>query len=336
MTKKIIRGLEVCVLIMVTLLITLSINASINAYDKEHNTNYRYHFQVILDKDMDIANRGKLVEGIYKAAQEERVFIELVEAIDSSNKEELLDKAIYSRVEGIAYSATSKKVANTLGNKADAVDIPMVNYGLTADSFDNVFSIHDSPNNIASSMANNVNRLIKGKKFNKKGQILVFLKECDSRDVHNNDKFVDGFSKEIDAKYKQFVKFIRVDAKGYDVNSKLKSQIKNNKQAKVIVCFDKEYTNVASSLYNGGSNKRRPVIVGYEDTINNIKALQDKNIDLLVNVKKSSIGYNLVKALCSLQKESKINKSKYVPVFQVIQLDSSNKVKYQDFVVSNK
>ena len=336
MTRKIIRGLEVSIIVLIVLLVSFSINNSINAFDKEQKSNYKYHFQAILDKDMDENNRGKLVEGLYNAAEEMNVFIELVEAIDNKNKEELIDKAIYSRVDGIAYSVTSKKVADSFGKKADAVDIPIVNYGLTGETYTNVSSIQDSPSNIASAVANNVNTLIKGKKLIKKGEILIFLKECDSKDAHINDKFVEGFLNKISSKQKQCVKVVRVDAKGYDVNSKLKSQIKKNKQAKVVVCFDKEYTNVASSIYNSTTKDKKPILVGYEDTTNNIKALKEKSASLLVNVKKSSIGYNAIGALCSLQKEKKIDKSKFIPIFQIIKLDKDNKVKYQDFVCANK
>ena len=138
------------------------------------------------------------------------------------------------------------------------------------------------------------------------------------------------------SKYKNNVKYIRVDAEGYDVSSKLKSQINKYKKARIVVCFDDEYTNVASVLY---SNKYREkiskklTIIGYGTTNNNQDSIKEGKVKILYNVKQQSLGYNSVEALVDMKKKSDLDIKKYMPLFQKIQLNEENEMEVNDLLV---
>ena len=131
MSKRILRGLLVTMTIITVILVYLSVNTSIKAFDEKEAKNYKYHFQVIVDKDMDKNSRQELIQGCLKSSINNDVYIEVIEALDNDNKEELIDKAIYAKVDGIAYNVEKQSVARKLSQKAKAVDIPVVNYGMS-------------------------------------------------------------------------------------------------------------------------------------------------------------------------------------------------------------
>lgn len=330
MTKKIIKGLSIIAFIMASLIAMTSMNSSIEALDKEQEKNYAYHFQVIIDKELDAHARNQLVEGFYSASKEKNVYIELIESIDNEHKKEIIDKAIYSKVDGIAYSVEVKADADSLGKKAAAVDIPMVNYSLTGQDYEHIENIQDTPYNIAKLMGVHVKDIVKKNKIAKDKKILLFLKECNTKDEVTNDKIIKGFYKGISSKYKDNIKVVRVDAEKYDVNSKLKSQINKNKKAKYVVCFDEEYTEVASSIYADKNYKSKVKVIGYGATKNNTEAIKEKKLTLLYCVKEKSIGYNAINVLVAKKKNVQIDKEKYLPLVQLIKLDKNNNLEYID------
>ena len=336
MSKRVMRGLMVAIIVMLAIMVGMSINTSIEAFDKKEEVNYNYHFQVIVDKSMEKANRDDLIQGCKDSSEDNGVYIEVIEAIDDEHKAEIIDKAIYSKVDGLAFNVSNQSMASKLAKKAKAMDVPIVNYGISAYNDENIVNIHMTPYNIASIMVKSVISEAKNVKLSKDDLILVLLKECDTKDKKINNRLIKGFSKGISSKYKNNVKYIRVDAEGYDVSSKLKSQINKYKKARIVVCFDDEYTNVASVLY---SNKYREkiskklTIIGYGTTNNNQDSIKEGKVKILYNVKQQSLGYNSVEALVDMKKKSDVDIKKYMPLFQKIQLNEENEMEVNDLLV---
>ena len=327
----------ISIIVMSAIMVGMSINTSIEAFDKKEEVNYNYHFQVIVDKSIEKDNRDELIKGCRDASEDSSVYIEVIEAIDDEHKAEIIDKAIYSKVDGLAFDVSNQSIASRLAKKAKAVDMPIVNYGISAYNDENIVNIHITPYTIASIMVKSVMKEAKSIKLSKDDLVLVFLKECDAKDKKINNRLIKGFSKGISSKYKNNVKYIRVDAEGYDVSSKLKSQINKYKKARMVVCFDDEYTNVASVLY---SNKYREklrkklTIIGYGANNNNQDNVKEEKVKLLYNVKQESLGYNSVKALVDMKKKSDVDIKKYMPLFQKIELNDEKNMEIKDILVA--
>lgn len=336
MSKRILKGLMVFIVVLSIMLVYMSMNASIKAFDKEEAKNYNYHFQVVVDKDMNKKNREELIDGCLDASTEHNAYIEIIEATDNSNKAEIVDKAIYAKVDGIAYNAEVQSVASELAKKARDVDIPVVNYGMSAYNDENIYNIHTTPYDVAKIVALDAKKLADKKKIIKHNSILVFLKECDEKDKKINNRLVKGFLKGISSEYKKNVKFVRVDAEGYDVNSKLKSHINNNKNAKIVVCFDEEYTNAASSIYsNKYKNKLKDKItlIGYGITASNEEDVKLGIIKYLFSVNKHSLGYNAVNGLVAAKKNNDIDLDEVSPIFRKVKLSSKGKIEFNDIIL---
>ena len=90
MSKRVMRGLMVAIIIMSAMMVGMSINTSIGAFDREEEVNYNYHFQVIVDKAMEKDSRDELIKGCKDASAEKGVYIEVIEAIDDAHKAEII------------------------------------------------------------------------------------------------------------------------------------------------------------------------------------------------------------------------------------------------------
>ena len=130
MSRNIIKALAISCVVVLILVLDITVIKPIKANNKQQDE-YLYHFQVIVDSEMDGIIREDFVNELAKKGKEEKAYIEVVENDKKSeDKKELIEKGIYAKVDGIACTMDSKKMGNSMYAKASGKKISLVDYGI--------------------------------------------------------------------------------------------------------------------------------------------------------------------------------------------------------------
>lgn len=333
MSRNIIKALAISCVVVLILVLDITVIKPIKANNKQQDE-YLYHFQVIVDSEMDGIIREDFVNELAKKGKEEKAYIEVVENDKKSeDKKELIEKGIYAKVDGIACTMDSKKMGNAMYAKASGKKIPLVDYGINNYNYDKLISIGPEEYDIGVLAAEQI-----CKYTTKKDKILVIRNASTDKNISINKHMEKGFKKGIknNKREKSKVKYVNVKEDMFSTEKNIVSILKENKTYTGIVVLDSDYSSLLGSMVE---NKKYSFL---EDKKIVAYGVNDENVEYLKeNIFKSIISYDakdMADKLIFTLIDSKLgNKTRnYITNLSLVTVDKkNNKIKTDVFNTEN-
>lgn len=321
MSRNIIKALAISCVVVLILVLDITVIKPIKATNKQQDE-YLYHFQVIIDSEMNGKIREDFINELVDKGKEKKAYIELVEN-ESKNKKELIDKGIYAKVDGIACTMDSKKMGNSMYKKANGKKIPLVDYGMSNYNYDKLISIGPEEYDMGVLAANQICKYTE-----KKDRILVIENGSIDKNISINKHFEKGFKKGItkNKRKNSKIKYVSVKEDMFSTKKNVVKILKKNKKYNGIVILDKNFSSLIGSMienkeYSFLINKK---IVAY--------GVDDENIEYLKNgIFKSIISYDAKdmadKLIFTLIDSRLGNKTRsYITKLSLVTLDEKNDI----------
>lgn len=333
MSRNIIRTLAISCVVVLVFVLDITVIKPIKANNKQQDE-YLYHFQVIIDSEMDGIIREDFINELDDKGKEEKAYVEVIEN-DSKNedKEELIKKGIYAKVDGIACTMDSKKMGNSMYAKASGKKIPLVDYDINNYSYDKLISIGPEEYDIGVLAAEQI-----CKYTTKKDKILVIRNASTSKNISISKHMEKGFKEGIKNKKreKSKIKYVNVKEDMFSTEKNIISILKENKNYNGIVVLDNNYSSLIGSMVE---NKKYSFL---EDKKIVAYGVNDENIGYLKkNIFKSIISYDakdMADKLIFTLIDSKLgNKTRnYITNLSLVTVDKkNNKIKTDVFNTEN-
>ena len=321
MSRNIIKALAISCIVVLILVLDITVIKPIEATNKQKDE-YLYHFQVIIDSEMNGKIREDFINELEEKGKENKAYIEVIEnESKNGDKKELIEKGMYSKVAGIACIMDSKKMGNSMYKKTSEKKIPLVDYGMSNFNYDKLITIGPEEYDIGVLVANQISKYTE-----KKDKILVIENGSTDKKILLNKNIEKGFKKGIKESKRDNgnIKYIKVKEDMFGTKKDIVSILKENKKYKGLVILDKGFATLIGNMIENKeySFLKDKEIVAYGESTENIQYLKNGVFKSVISYDAKDMADKLIFTLI----DSKLgNKTRsYITNLRLVTFDEEN------------
>lgn len=309
MKKKnylVLMFLVVLPIVAITMIIYLNINSALHSLDSSGGivvpkSNPEYHFAMICE-NMDDPFWLSVKKGVERASQEFNVAVEFnwPGEMNADEQAKCLDMAIVSKVDGIVTYTWDETETGKLINKAVEREIPVVT--ISTDSKDSKRSAFVGVNTYAA--GTDMGRMLLSALFNE-GNAVILVSDNGAGATVVQNLLVTGIMDAVKSSPLVDVETIQYNYANFlSLEDTIQSVLINQPDLDAIICTNaKDTTLVAQRLID--LNKVNYSIIGYGDTPEILRYIDNGVISGTVSASHEQMGYDAIKALVDLKKSGR-------------------------------
>lgn len=305
MTRNILKTLILVCIVAIFLVLNIFIIQPIFAKSNNDKADYKYHFQVLIEDDWNDKSSEDFRKNLIKKGNENNVFVEIIDVKEGQSTTELVEQGIYSKVDGIAFSANSKKQGDTLKQKAKNNKIEIVDFGMNSFKYKDMLSVGMDEAQLASTAVEEVCKLT-----NKSDEILVFLNNESKKSTMSNAEIINAFKKSYKKNGRKInnIRFVKVNKDKYEINSYIRKNIEKYRDCKAIVSLDANYSSIVGSIIANKDINRLSdkALVVYGDTSDNIYYMKKGIVDSVITSDGADMADKLIATMIDLKAGAKL------------------------------
>lgn len=320
MSRNIIKALTISAIMVVFFVLNIMIIKPISALNRQEDNEYLYHFQVLVDSDARDEGNDTFIQELKSKGLKNKAFVELVEVKKGDKKEDIIQQGIYAKVDGIACTMDSKKMGNSMYNKAKSKNVALFNYGMDNYSYDKLISIGPDEYDLGIVAAEQMCNITE-----KEDKILVVYNSSNDKNKSINKNIEKGFKKGIsNNKYKKSnFKYVNVKEDKFGIRNNILDILKDNKKCAGIVVFDMDYASIIGDIVENKeiSFDTTKNIVAYGENEDNLGYLRKGIFDRVLTYDGKEMADILISAM--IESKLEIEARNYITNLEVIQFDKN-------------
>lgn len=330
MTRNIIKILVVLCIVAIFMVLNVLVIQPIKAKNDINEEDYKYHFQVLLEKNERDKSNEDFRKNLIAKGKENNIFVEIIEIENKDSKKALVEQGIYSKVDGIACSIESKKIGDLLYKKAKNNKIALINYGMNPYEYEEMLSIGIDECQLANRTVNEICDLT-----DKEDKILVFLNHETSKNRASNKQIIKEFKKEIKNNKRNIenIKFVKINKDKFQVSSYIKETLEDYKDYDGIVSLDSKYSSIIGNIISNKeiSKLSDKVVVAYGENKDNKSYLKKGIVDTIITSDGADMADKLIATMIDIKAGAKLRN--YITNITVIKR-IDGKIKYETHEVN--